>query len=42
VHDLHLKMMNAVKKKFGLQLVREVRFAGKFNNALQVNEQGFW
>jgi len=42
VHDLHLKMMEAVKKKFGLQLVREVRFAGKFNNALQIETQGFW
>ncbi len=46
VHDLHLKMMDLVKEKFGLQLVREVRFAGKFNNRLltapQVDHQGFW
>jgi len=42
VFDLHLKMMDAVKKKFGLQLVREVRFAGKFNNTRQADNQGFW
>ncbi len=42
VHDLHLKMMDLVKKKFGLQLIREVRFAGKFNNTLQVDNQNFW
>jgi len=46
VHDLHLKMFDAVKEKFGLQLAREVRFAGKFNNRLlttqQVTQEGFW
>jgi len=46
VHDLHLKMFDAVKEKFGLQLVREVRFAGKFNNRLpttpQADPRGFW
>ncbi len=42
VHDLHLKMMEAVKNKFGLQLVREVRFAGRFNNALHADQEGFW
>ncbi|MDE1920693.1 MAG: UDP-N-acetylmuramate dehydrogenase [Candidatus Omnitrophica bacterium] len=42
VHDLHLKMMEAVKRKFGLQLVREVRFVGKFEHALQADSQGFW
>jgi UDP-N-acetylmuramate dehydrogenase len=42
VHDLHLKMIKAVKEKFGLPLVREVRFAGKFNNTLQANPEGFW
>ena len=42
VHDLHLKMMDAVKEKFGLQLIREVRFAGKFNNTLQADQKGFW
>lgn len=42
VHDLHLKMMDAVKEKFGLPLTREVRFAGKFNNTPQADHQGFW
>ena len=42
VHDLHLRMIDVVKEKFGLQLTREVRFAGKFNNALEANEQGYW
>jgi UDP-N-acetylmuramate dehydrogenase len=42
VHDLHLKMIDIVKKKFGLQLIREVRFAGKFNNTLQAGTEGFW
>ncbi len=46
VHDLHLKMIDVVKEKFGLQLIREVRFAGKFNNrlppSLQADQQGFW
>jgi len=42
VHDLHLKMIDVVKEKFGLQLIREVRFAGKFNNTLQKNQEGFW
>ena len=41
-HDLHLKMIEIVKAKFGLLLVREVRFAGKFNNTLQANQEGFW
>ncbi|MDE2028834.1 MAG: hypothetical protein KGJ11_09885, partial [Candidatus Omnitrophica bacterium] len=42
VHDLHLKMMEAVRQKFGLQLVREVRFAGKFKTTLPSNPEGFW
>jgi len=42
VHDLHLIMMDVVKKKFNLQLNREVRFVGKFNNSLQQNQEGFW
>jgi UDP-N-acetylmuramate dehydrogenase len=46
VHDLHLKMIEVVKEKFGLQLIREVRFAGKFNNrlltSLQATQEGFW
>ena len=42
VHDLHLKMIDVVKKKFGLQLIREVRFVGKFNNTGQTSQEGFW
>ncbi len=42
VHDLSLKMAMLVKAKFGLVLNREVRFAGKFQNAPGANEQGFW
>ena len=42
VYDLHLKMMEVVKEKFGLQLIREVRFAGKFNNTQQITQEGFW
>jgi len=42
VYDLHLKMIDAVKEKFGLQLTREVRFAGKFNTTPQADRQGFW
>jgi UDP-N-acetylmuramate dehydrogenase len=42
VHDLHLKMIEAVKEKFGLQLIREVRFAGKFNNSPHADQEGFW
>lgn len=32
VHDLSLKMARLVKDKFNLELVREVRFVGKFRN----------
>ncbi len=42
VHDLHLKMIDAVHKKFNLQLIREVRFVGRFDKAPGVNDQGFW
>ena len=42
VHDLSLKMATLVKAKFDLVLNREVRFAGKFQNAPGANEQGFW
>jgi UDP-N-acetylmuramate dehydrogenase len=42
VHDLHLKMIDAVRSKFSLQLIREVRFAGRFNNTLQDKQEGFW
>jgi len=42
VHDLQLKMIDAVKEKFGLTLIREVRFVGKFNHTSQANQEGFW
>ena len=42
VHDLHLKMISAVKEKFGIPLTREVRFVGKFNNTSQADQEGFW
>jgi len=42
VHDLHLKMIDAVKEKFGLQLIREVRFVGKFENTSSVDQEKFW
>ena len=42
VHDLHLLMMKAVKEKFNLQLIREVRFAGKFNSSAQIEQESFW
>ena len=42
VHDLHLKMIELVKKQFNLQLVREVRFAGKFDKTPHSNQEGFW
>jgi len=42
VYDLHLKMIDAVKEKFGLALIREVRFAGKFRNSPQPLQEGFW
>jgi UDP-N-acetylenolpyruvoylglucosamine reductase len=42
VHDLHLKMATMVQEKFGLHLIREVRFMGKFNNSVQDEQGGFW
>ena len=42
VHDLHLKMIDVVKKKFDLELIREVRFVGRFKNTAQTNQEGFW
>ena len=42
VYDLHLKMMDAVKSKFNLQLTREVRFVGKFDHTAQASQEGFW
>lgn len=42
VYDISQKMNNLVKNKFGFELIREVRFAGKFESADGCNEQGFW
>ncbi len=42
VHDLHLRMIAIVREKFGFDLNREVRFAGKFANAPKADERGFW
>jgi len=42
VYDLHLKMISSVKEKFGLELTREVRFVGQFNNTPQGSQEGFW
>ena len=42
VHDLSIKMMALVKEKFDLILNREVRFVGRFNDAVKSNAQGFW
>lgn len=39
VYDLHLKMIEIVKAKFNLELQREVRFVGTFNNN---KHEGFW
>jgi UDP-N-acetylmuramate dehydrogenase len=42
VYELSQKMIKIVEDKFGFQLIREVRFAGKFKTAEACNEQGFW
>lgn len=42
VYDLHLQMIDIVKRKFGFALNREVRFAGKFARTSAAKEQGFW
>lgn len=42
VYDIHLKMMEIVKTKFDLELNREVRFVGNFNNLKETNHQVFW
>lgn len=39
VYDIHLKMMEIVKAKFGLQLNREVRFVGTIRDE---KHEGFW
>lgn len=42
VHDLSKAMQAAVKQKFSLDLVREVRFVGPLNSSDSVNPAGFW
>lgn len=42
VYDISQKMIGIVKDKFGFELVREVRFVGKFKTTTPQNEQGFW
>lgn len=42
VYDISQKMIGLVKDKFGFELVREVRFAGKFNTSQKHNERGLW
>lgn len=42
VHDISQKMIGLVKEKFGFELVREVRFVGKFKNTQAHNERGLW
>ena len=42
VYDISQKMIGIVREKFGFDLVREVRFVGKFKTPQQNNEQGFW
>ncbi len=42
VHDLSQNMIKIVRDKFGFDLVREVRFVGRFISEGPVNPQGFW
>lgn len=42
VHDLSVKMIGIVEKKFNFRLMREVRFVGKFETNVICNKQGFW
>lgn len=42
VYDISQKMIAIVKEKFGFELVREVRFVGKFKTPEGRSEQGFW
>lgn len=42
VRQLSLKMQELVKNKFGIDLVREVRFVGKFPNAENDDFQWIW
>ena len=42
VHDLSQQMIKIVRDKFGFDLMREVRFVGKFDSERPMNPQGFW
>ena len=42
VYDLHLKMAKAVKEKFGIDLVREVRFVGQFQGVSSETKEIIW
>lgn len=42
VYDISQKMIGIVKEKFGFELVREVRFVGKFKTTGACNTEGFW
>lgn len=42
VYDLTVMMASAVKEKFGLELSREVRMLGAFDNAPTCNLIGYW
>ena len=42
VFELHKKMAAVVKEKFGLDLVREVLFVGKFSGGPAVNKSYLW
>lgn len=42
VYDISQKMIGLVREKFGFDLVREVRFVGKFKTTERYNEYGLW
>ncbi len=42
VYDLTIKMIDMVKDKYGIVLIREVRLLGKFNNAAGCNAENYW
>ena len=42
VYDLTLKMAGMVKEKFGIELTREVRLLGEFQNAPSCNAKNYW
>ncbi len=42
VYDLTVKMASLVKEKFGIELIREVRLLGKFDNAAECKAEDYW